>query len=91
MKKLFIKLIRFYQKNISAYRPRRCRFFPTCSEYAIDALNEFGAFFGAFFIIFRLLRCNPFFKGGYDPVPKNQHRFKKIIKKFFGGSYGKYF
>ena len=91
MKNLFIKLIKFYQKNISVHKPRRCRFFPTCSEYAIDALNEFGAFFGIFLLIFRLLRCNPFFKGGYDPVPKNRHRFKKILKKIFGGSYGKYF
>lgn len=77
MKNLFIKLIKFYQKNISINKPPRCRFIPTCSEYAIGAIENFGVFRGIFLIIFRLLRCNPLFKGGYDPVPKKNHAIVK--------------
>ncbi|NLJ94086.1 MAG: membrane protein insertion efficiency factor YidD [Clostridiaceae bacterium] len=64
-----IKLIRYYQKNISAYRPPTCRFYPTCSQYAIDAIETWGLFRGIILVIWRILRCNPFSKGGYDPVP----------------------
>lgn len=73
MKNLLVKLIKFYQRKISVFRPKCCRYFPTCSEYAINALGEWGLM-GIFFIIFRLLRCNPLFKGGYDPVPQKKNR-----------------
>ncbi|MBS5843398.1 MAG: membrane protein insertion efficiency factor YidD [Clostridiales bacterium] len=68
MKKIFLKLIRFYQKNISPMKKPCCRFYPTCSEYAIEAIEKYGAFKGFFMAVWRILRCNPFCKGGYDPV-----------------------
>jgi putative membrane protein insertion efficiency factor len=70
MKKALIALISFYQKAISPYLIRSCRHFPTCSEYAAEAINRFGIFKGTFLSVKRILRCNPFFRGGFDPVPK---------------------
>ena len=70
MKKLLIKLIRFYQKGISPNQPPRCRFSPTCSQYAVEAITKYGALKGGWLALRRLLRCNPFYKGDYfDPVP----------------------
>ncbi|MBE6750572.1 MAG: membrane protein insertion efficiency factor YidD [Ruminococcaceae bacterium] len=75
MSKLLIALIRFYQKNISPAKPSCCRFIPTCSSYAIEAIEVHGAIKGSALAIWRILRCNPFSKGGYDPVPLKQ-KFK---------------
>ena len=70
MKTVLIKLIRFYQRHISPYKPSCCRFKPTCSAYALQAIHKYGAFKGSFLAIKRILRCNPFYKGDYyDPVP----------------------
>lgn len=70
MKTLFLKLISFYQKNISPNTPPRCRFRPTCSAYAYEAIQKYGALKGGFLALRRLLRCNPFYKGDFfDPVP----------------------
>ncbi len=70
MKKLMLALIRFYQKGISPNTPPRCRFCPTCSQYAWEAINKYGAIKGGWLALRRLLRCNPFYKGDYfDPVP----------------------
>ena len=70
MKRLFLSLIRFYQRSISPYFPGRCRFIPTCSAYAMEAINKYGAAKGLFLAIKRFLRCHPFYKGDpYDPVP----------------------
>lgn len=70
MKKLLLWLIRFYQRNISANTPPRCRFTPTCSNYAYEAITKYGALKGGALTLWRLLRCNPFNKGDfYDPVP----------------------
>ncbi len=69
MKKIFISIIRFYQKRISPLKPPSCRFYPTCSNYAIEAITKYGALHGGFLAIKRILRCNPFCRGGYDPVP----------------------
>ena len=69
MKKAFLSMIRFYQKKISPLFPPRCRFYPTCSQYAVEAIERFGACKGGALALWRLLRCNPLFKGGYDPVP----------------------
>lgn len=70
MKHIFIKLIHFYQRNISPYRPACCRFTPTCSAYALEAIRKYGAAKGGFLAFKRILRCNPFYKGDlYDPVP----------------------
>ncbi|HOK23557.1 MAG TPA: membrane protein insertion efficiency factor YidD [Candidatus Hydrothermia bacterium] len=63
-----ILLIRFYQKFISPFLPHTCRFYPTCSSYAIEALKKKGFLKGLVLSIWRIIRCNPFSKGGYDPV-----------------------
>ncbi|MGL5381546.1 membrane protein insertion efficiency factor YidD [Clostridium sp.] len=68
MKKIMLKLIFLYRKYISPMRPPCCIYVPTCSEYAIEAINKYGALKGGFLAIKRILRCNPFSKGGYDPV-----------------------
>ena len=69
MKYVMIALVRFYQKFISPIKPNCCRFTPTCSAYAIEAFTKRGFFIGTILTLWRILRCNPFCKGGYDPVP----------------------
>ena len=70
MKKLFLALIRFYQRSISPCKPPCCRFIPTCSQYAYEAISKHGAIKGGALALWRLLRCNPFNHGDiYDPVP----------------------
>lgn len=70
VRKLFTAPIRFYRRHLS-YRKRApcCKYLPTCSEYAIEAIEEWGIFCGSALAIWRILRCNPFSSGGYDPVP----------------------
>jgi len=63
-----IKIIRFYQKFVSPFLPKTCRFYPTCSHYSIEALEKKGLIKGILLSIWRIIRCNPFSKGGYDPV-----------------------
>ncbi|MDR2481941.1 MAG: membrane protein insertion efficiency factor YidD [Spirochaetaceae bacterium] len=62
-------LIKLYQGGISPYKPRCCRFYPSCSAYAMEAIQKHGAAQGFYLAIKRLLRCHPLCKGGYDPVP----------------------
>ena len=70
MKVILLSLIRFYQRNISPFFPARCRFRPTCSAYAMEAIGKDGAWKGGFLALKRFLRCNPFYRGYiYDPVP----------------------
>lgn len=69
MKKPLIALIRFYQGVISPYKKPCCRFYPTCSQYALEAVSKYGAAKGSYLAVRRILRCNPFHEGGYDPVP----------------------
>lgn len=70
MKKLLLSMIRFYRRHISPYRPACCRFTPTCSAYAMEAIEKYGAMKGGFLALKRFLRCNPFYKGDFiDPVP----------------------
>ena len=69
MKRLLITMVRFYRKNISPLRPPCCRYIPTCSQYALEALEKYGALKGSWLALRRFLRCHPFHKGGYDPVP----------------------
>ena len=70
MKKIFLALIRFYQRSISPYTPASCRFTPTCSQYALEAITKYGALKGGWLALKRLLRCHPFYKGEpFDPVP----------------------
>lgn len=72
LKRFIISSIKFYQKRISVNTQPRCRFIPTCSSYAITAVERFGAFKGSAMAVFRILRCNPFCKCGYDPVPEKK-------------------
>lgn len=83
MKKILIALIRFYQRFISSRTSPSCRFTPTCSAYAIEAIERFGAFRGSGLAIWRILRCNPFGKAGYDPVPEKKP--KKVRNVRHGG------
>ena len=70
MKKIFLSLIRFYQKYISPNTPPRCRYYPTCSAYAYEAIAKYGALKGGWLALKRLCRCHPFSKHDhYDPVP----------------------
>ena len=69
MKKLLITLIKFYQKYISPMKNTKCPYVPSCSQYGLEAIEKYGAFKGLCLAIWRILRCNPFSKGGYDPVP----------------------
>lgn len=71
MKYILIKLIRGYRLFISPLFPPTCRFQPTCSNYAITAIEKFGAIKGSFLAVKRILRCHPFHPGGYDPVPED--------------------
>ncbi|GAB4112948.1 MAG: membrane protein insertion efficiency factor YidD [Spirochaetota bacterium] len=64
-----VVLIKLYKLVISPVLPNACRFYPTCSQYAIEALTRYGLFKGGFLSIKRILRCHPFCDGGYDPVP----------------------
>lgn len=69
MRKFLIFLIKIYRKYISPLKPPSCRFYPTCSMYAIEAIEKYGAAKGSYLAIKRILRCHPLNKGGYDPVP----------------------
>lgn len=70
IKKLFISCIKFYRKYISPYKGKSvCIYIPTCSAYAIEAIEKYGAVKGGYLAIKRVLRCHPFAKGGFDPVP----------------------
>lgn len=72
MKRLLLALIGAYRRWVSPAISRRCRYEPTCSAYAVESIERFGAARGALLASWRLLRCNPFSHGGFDPVP---HRF----------------
>ena len=69
MKRMLLLLIRLYKRWISPLFPKSCRFYPSCSSYAMQAIEKYGAMKGGFLAIKRILRCNPFHPGGYDPVP----------------------
>lgn len=69
MKRVMLWLIRFYQRQISPSLPPSCRFTPTCSQYAYEAIARHGALKGGYLAIRRILKCHPFHPGGYDPVP----------------------
>lgn len=78
MRKLMIACIRFYQKKLSPHKGGPlCRFRPTCSEYAVEAIERYGALRGGALALLRIARCNPLFRGGYDPVPETFRLFPK--------------
>lgn len=74
MKQLLIRALRFYKAQISPALPAACRYTPTCSEYAMEAVERYGALRGSAMAIRRILSCNPFARGGYDPVPQRAGR-----------------
>ncbi len=80
MKHVMIWLIGLYRKYISPLKPPCCRFTPTCSAYAIEAFQKRGFFAGMILSTWRILRCNPFCKGGYDPVPERGFRRVRITR-----------
>ncbi len=77
MKKVLLSVIRFYRKYISPHLPPMCRYYPTCSCYAIEAIETHGAFKGFLLALWRVLRCNPLSPGGYDPVPPVKEKKKR--------------
>ena len=81
MKHVMIWLVRLYQKYISPLKRPCCRFTPTCSSYAIEAFTKRGFFIGTILTVWRVLRCNPFSKGGYDPVPERGLRNRNKSSK----------
>ena len=74
MKKILMKLIRFYQIAISPLKPPSCRFYPTCSHYGLEAIKVHGALKGSWLTIIRILKCHPFHPGGFDPVPEKKDK-----------------
>ena len=77
MRKIIIGLIRFYQYAISPYLPPSCRYTPTCSDYAVEAVGRFGIVRGVWLAIRRVSRCHPWHEGGYDPVPDKPNNHKR--------------
>lgn len=77
MKQAAIKFIKFYQRRISPLFPPRCRYYPTCSQYALTAIERFGLIRGGLLAVWRLMRCNPLFPGGVDLVPEKREKKKK--------------
>ena len=76
LKRLLIAIFKLYKKRISPLLTRACIFTPTCSEYGIEAVKKHGALKGLFLTVWRILRCNPFSKGGFDPVPDSKRNYK---------------
>jgi len=76
--KIIAKLpILFYKKCISPLFGRRCRFYPTCSDYALEAIDKHGVIGGSYLALIRIIKCNPFHEGGFDPVPEKKAKFRK--------------
>lgn len=78
IKRLLLALIHFYQTGISPYTPPSCRYHPTCSEYARQAIELHGALRGSWLALRRLLRCHPLARGGYDPVPPRAEKDQQV-------------
>ncbi|MEN3239117.1 membrane protein insertion efficiency factor YidD [Fructilactobacillus sanfranciscensis] len=85
LKRLSVFIIHLYQKYVSAYTPASCRYQPTCSNYMQIAIEQFGFFLGILMGLSRVIRCNPFVKGGYDPVPTyfSVRRNNQIVNNLF--------
>jgi putative membrane protein insertion efficiency factor len=77
MKRFFIWLITLYQKYLSPLKRTKCPYYPTCSVYGKEAIEKYGALAGTLLALWRIIRCNPFSKGGYDPVPMMRKRYSK--------------
>ena len=93
MKKLLLKMIRFYRRHISPYKPACCRFTPTCSAYALQAFEKRGFVVGMILTVSRIFRCQPFCVGGWDPVPEKglrnpKARTRPMTKYYYPEEYG---
>ena len=77
IKRAMIEAIRFYRKYLSPLKSTKCPYIPTCSEYGLEAIEKYGAVKGGLLALWRILRCNPFSAGGYDPVPEK--KIKKVV------------
>ena len=80
LKTLLLTLLRGYKWAISPFLPPACRYVPTCSDYAAEAIERHGAFRGSAMAIWRVLRCHPFVRGGYDPVPLNNEAGHTVVR-----------
>ena len=80
MRRVLLSALRFYKARISPALPPACRYAPSCSEYAIEAVERHGAWRGSFMAIRRVLSCNPFARGGYDPVPELGSRTRRVAQ-----------
>ena len=83
MKKILVASIIFYKKHISPYKGTKCPYYPSCSDYAVEAVERYGSFKGSFIAFWRIIRCNPFSKGGVDPV--RDDIFSRYIASKAGG------
>ena len=83
MKKIAIKLIEFYQNKMSPNMNKRCRFYPSCSNYGLECYKRFNFFKASFLTLYRIIRCNPWNKGGYDPVPEKKSKLIKINDNYY--------
>lgn len=83
MKKVLIGIILFYQRYLSPLKTTKCPYFPSCSQYGLEAVKRYGAVKGGLLSLWRIFRCNPFSKGGYDPVPSMVDRKEKRSKTFY--------
>lgn len=82
LRKVLKGLIRIYQKAISPWFPAKCRYYPSCSQYAVEAIDHHGSLKGAWLSIKRILKCHPFSEGGFDPVPNpTNNNLDKTEKK----------
>ena len=81
MKFIIIKIILFYRKYLSPLKSTKCPYYPTCSQYGLEAVQKYGAVRGGMLAAWRILRCNPFSSGGYDPVPVMKKG--KSLKAFY--------
>lgn len=87
MKKLALKLLNFYRK-VTVDVPPMCKYTPSCSKYAIACYENYNFFYASLLTFWRLLRCNPFSKGGYDPIPKIKKQFtKEQISNYYNEDY----
>lgn len=83
MNKIAIKLIKYYQNKISPGMNKRCRFYPSCSNYGLECYKRFNFFKASFLTFYRIIRCTPLSKGGYDPVPEKKSKLIKLNENYY--------